>query len=334
MIGNKVIKHTKREWNEGRFNGGFLDYFNFTLGCNKKCPIHLIQPISCEMSDKRDNILIKFNSPHVNNTVHVLKADPFKMMARINENTTCSIKYDGPEKVIFSEKENCLYPINKQYTSSSDMVLIPRGNCKRDQFNSKSTSYYVHDYCKPRKEQDQENFIQIKHYGNANYIYCPESKIEVDGRTKNCPNLPFKLPLYYEFKINDLEYSVDKLYVEMKAQTDTVLSFRANREMKPSIKIQEILQEIKEAEELVKKSEEIQINDFIDGYSHFSIPLIILSSGLTVILIAIVLIFIYRKYIKRENIVQISARRVSDSNDDDDQAEEHEMDPLNTDQQS
>lgn len=59
-----------------------------------------------------------------------------------------------------------------------------------------------------------EDFIQVKHYHSANYIYYPESEITIEGRKRSCPDKPILVPTSTTFKINELEYTADRMYVE------------------------------------------------------------------------------------------------------------------------
>lgn len=166
QIGNKLIKETKRQWDRNKFNAAFLDYINFTLPCTGKCPYDLMKPTSSKTNEQGTKIFMRFSVPRINDTVHVLKADPFKLMVRTSTNKTCSIIYNCPQTVIYSERENCIYPINTQYRSSSDMVLIPNSGCSSGGIMPNTTKYYARDFCGPRHPGDEYDFIGFKHYIN------------------------------------------------------------------------------------------------------------------------------------------------------------------------
>src|SRR5258706_193246 len=108
-----------------------MDFFNITLPFGKRCPYRLASPLKCTLNVERTRLRLNFNQPNISRAVHVLHADAFRIMAR-TESQTCTIAYNGPETVIFSERENCVNPYHTDYTSRSDLLLIPNKGCPKD----------------------------------------------------------------------------------------------------------------------------------------------------------------------------------------------------------
>lgn len=265
------------------------------------------------MGEKKDRILLRFNAPLINNTVHVLKSDAFKLMARTSTNKTCTVVYNGPTKLVFSENENCIYPLNTHHTSSSDLVLIPNSGCKPGNILPKTTKYFISDFCVQKHENDKEDFIQVKHYHDANYVYCPESQITIDGKTRPCPSKPFLIPSKTTFKINDLQYTAERMYVEYTAKSDPIMSFRANWDLQPTLRLEEIIKDIEESELRLKKSNEFKVDEFGNGTNLYTSSLAILSLGLFICLMILLIVITYRKlFVKKKssNSITIQAQQV------------------------
>ena len=117
----------------------------------------------------------------------------------------------------------------------SDLVLIPNNGCKPGQILPDTTHYYTVDKCMKSTPHDNYDFIQVKHFLNANYIYCPDSVLTLEKRSQKCPDRPFVLATEKAFKINELLYTPDKMYIEHKAKTNPFLNFRVNWDLKPSL---------------------------------------------------------------------------------------------------
>lgn len=310
MMGNRILKQTSRMWKEKKLNAEFMDFFNFSMPCGDKCPINLATPISCAMNNEEDQIHIQFEAPHLNDTVHVLKSDSFELMARSSRNKTCSIKYTGPKTAIYSEKENCIYPLHSRYVSSNDLFLIPNRGCRSEKRLPNSTNFYSAESCVERQPKDEEDFIQIKHYDNANYIYCPESRIKIMEKIRPCPNQPFQIPLNTAFELNDFLYTADKMYVEYKAHSDPIMSFRANWDLQPTIRLNEIVAGIDKSEVLLNQSRQLRVPEVVNG--HQTSILTIILSILLIACLLIIILLIYYFYKKNDgSSIRITARAVA-----------------------
>lgn len=72
-------------------------------------------------SDLKD-IYMDFDVPKINPDMHLVEADPFKMMLQ-TENKTCTIQYTGPFNLIINNMDECTYCANIKLHASHNLVL-------------------------------------------------------------------------------------------------------------------------------------------------------------------------------------------------------------------
>ena len=309
MLGQQTLKTANRLWKDGKLSEEMFDFFNITLPC-ENCRIKLSNPISCSMTNDRRQVYLRISVPVENKDVHVLKADAFKLMARTNL-TTCSLSYVGPPKLIVNLKNDCTYAINSRYTSDTDLSLIPKHGCRPGRVMPNNTKYFAKDHCVKRQEGDEKDFVQVKLFIDRNIVFCPERIFEVNGRSQLCPDLPFYVPANVSFKINNVEYQTHRLYVEQQVKVDPLLTFRANHDLSPKIRLDEIIEDIQRTEKALSKADEHRITDFDDyidvGPSHYIA--ITLSILLLILIIGFVVYHYQNKRRKMRGRITIRARR-------------------------
>ncbi|CAG7829357.1 unnamed protein product, partial [Allacma fusca] len=47
MLGKTIVQEAARQWEQGKVDPALLDYFNISIPCGKRCPIHLARAQSC-----------------------------------------------------------------------------------------------------------------------------------------------------------------------------------------------------------------------------------------------------------------------------------------------
>lgn len=295
MIAQQILRDSRRAWVKGKIHAPLMDVLNITLPCKDRCPLDLARPVLCAMNEQRTKIDLRFNAIHVNKTIHVLKADPFRLMIRTSTNKTCSVRYIGPDKVLHSEKGDCTFPLNTQAASDNDLVVIPNNGCAPGKIVVNSTRFWASDYCVPTQLHDEDSFVQAKYYNNAIYIYCYGSKILIDGRQQVCPERAFRLPHGKPFVINNKVFRADNLYVENQAKTDPLLNFRANLDLRPMTHMSEIMTHLEKSEALLNQADKITVDEFHGHFIKYSMYLILM---LIVLMIAGLLIFymLYKRW--------------------------------------
>ena len=233
-------------------------------------------------------------------------------MARTNE-TTCSLSYVGPPKLIVNLKNDCTYAINSRYTSDTDLSLIPKHGCRPGRVMPNNTRYFAKDHCVKRQPGDEADFVQVKHFIDRNIIFCPGSKFEMNNRVQTCPDLPFYIPANVSFKVNDEEYQSHRMYVQRQVHVDPLLTFRANHDLSPRIKMDEILEDIRRTEKALSQADEHRISNF-DGYIDVSPSHYIVITMFVLFLLSILGFFVYRYQQKKRKMrgrITIRAHRTA-----------------------
>lgn len=232
--GKSIIKEAQRQWKHGNVYGPFLDYFNLTLPCGDSCPTKFAKTGKCELSEEKDKIFLDLTIPIINQSMILLEADPFKMMLR-KGNQTCAVKYNGPNFVVLSLKDSCVHTVNVRDASKHDLIYAPYGDCTNHNGQSEQSKYFIVDDCVDSYPHDQNNFVQVKAHHEQYHIYCPESSIEIDGRTQPCPSSVFSVPINTNFRINSINFVASQITLDTKESWDPLLTMKTNWQLNPSI---------------------------------------------------------------------------------------------------
>ena len=56
----------------------------------------------------------------------ILTADPFTMHTIQNSTYLCSVRYTGPEKVVFNERNDYIIPLPPSPYKISDLIVMPK----------------------------------------------------------------------------------------------------------------------------------------------------------------------------------------------------------------
>ena len=304
VIGNKALKETERQWKNQKLAPEFLEFFKITLPCSDLCPVQLAYAKGkCQFDKANNRVSIRFNTPYVDHTRHLLKADPFVML-RTATDRTCRIKYTGPTQAIVANNSNCVQPLMFDYQSKSDIVLEHDGQCVSERKFSNTTRYFqVDGNCEPTKSSDHLDYVQIKYLNGANHVYCAYSNITIDGQTDICPNLPFLVPASTSFLINGHRYTARTIDIEDTFKLDPSLSFKINNQLRPTLNLDNIKTQLENVDKLLEQSKRSHITNTVLVYSS-------IIGGATTIFIILICFFILRKYFITKNTVKISAKRV------------------------
>ena len=100
--------------------------------------------------------------------------------------------------------------------------------------------YFTVTSCNDQNKFDAGNFVQIKPYGNNILIYCNGNQLTFSGKQDPCPDEVFQLPVTATFKINNMEYTGSKLYVDHVENVDPLFNIKINWHMKPEINVTDL----------------------------------------------------------------------------------------------
>lgn len=245
VIGNQLIKEARRQWVRNRVYAPLLDYFNFTMPCGDQCPLEFARPRRCKMSDDGTILTLTFLAPLVNNTMVVVEADPFNIMHQ-TKNSTCSIRYVGPESAIVSANGTCIYSLNRQ-PAKWDMVFSPSmaaGVCRPPNELGTATRYFKLEKCTPKGPTDLWDYMQVKAYHGQYYIYCPGLNISLAGVPMPCPNTTFLLPITSSFNIGEFEIQGNQVEYNHREVPDPLFSLHTNWNLQPNVNLEEIVKEL------------------------------------------------------------------------------------------
>lgn len=261
-LGQMIIRTTRRKWKRKHLHPPFLDHLNITLPCGDECPLQLATPISCSLNPERNRMKLHFAVPNVYPNVTLLRPEAFRLMKRTKSNQTCTLTYNGFNMVIYNGIENCIYPLATRHDTRMDLTLIPNVGCRPGSVVPDTTQHYTVQSCADSHEGDQEDFIQLKYFNEKIYVYCPESTFEIDNRKTKCPDMPFEIPANQTFKINHYEYHAERIVMKHKMKVDPAMNFRINYDLKPTLNIDKIMNDLDEADEAIKKSKEQRITEW------------------------------------------------------------------------
>jgi len=289
LVGMDIVKEAMRKWKEGKVYAPFLDFLNFTMDCGDGCPIAFARAQECYMNDERTRLYFDFTAPVINETLRLLEADPFDIMLK-KDNSTCKIRYNGPENAVLSVKEDCVYGINVKKPVIRDLILSPSRGCKPQSQLPESTKYFRLDECKPSHSDDAQEFIQIKPHHGQYHVYCFGSNLTLNNHPQACPSTVFLLPTSATFKINEMEFNGSKIDVVHQEANDPLFTLKANWHLQPSLNMTDMLRRLDEAEKGV-----LTYKDNTDDSTNHHLMIIY---GLSVIVI--VLLFIFACFFKTE----------------------------------
>jgi len=224
LTGKLLIQEAFREWKDRKVFAPLLDFLNITLPCGTDCPLKYATPRFCSMNSIRDTVVMSFNVPVINSTMHLMEADPFTFMMKTN-NKTCRVEYDGPHDIIASTSGKCILGVNVNPPNKKNLLLAPGTTCTGEPDFSKN-KYFDVKQCDNQTPGDHKKFVQLKPYGDSVFIYCPNSTMEMAGNKKTCSNEVYEIPISSTFKINDQEYKGSSLYSDHIVKVDS--SFQAN----------------------------------------------------------------------------------------------------------
>jgi len=89
------------------------------------------------------------------------------------------------------------------------------------------------DWCQKEEPNDHLAFVQIKHVEGLTLIYCPLSVIEIQGKKRVCPNLPFLVPDKTSFKLNGVEFVMTTTHLAVKGSFANMM--KANWDLSPKV---------------------------------------------------------------------------------------------------
>lgn len=235
MMGKMVLQEAKRQWIKGKVSPALMDFLNFTLPCNNYCPFAIATAEKCGLSEDRSKLFMDFSVPIIDSSLVVLEADPFKLMLRNKNNQICSVKYTGPTNAILSLRNDCIYSLNVKTPVTHDMILPPSKGCQGRTELPDGAKFFHVDSCFDNTTVDARDFVQIKPYYGQLFVYCPESKITIDGKTALCPADVFMLPIKANFSINGIEFVGSQIHVEHRESLDPLFTMKANWHLQPSV---------------------------------------------------------------------------------------------------
>jgi len=248
--GKYIIREAARKWKEHKLHAPLFDYLNFTLPCGETCPMQYAVAKDCYIPHDQSRMFMHFSTPIIDSRLQLLEADPFNFMVR-NGNQTCTISYNGPQNLIYSTEENCVYSVN---VKTEDIILSPSNHCKDSTSFPNASKYFELKECKQRQPNDEDAFIQVKPYHQVNYIYCWGSNVTYSGKTQQCPNHVFMLPYGKEFSINGRFYHHSEYHILHRQVLDPSFTLNANWHLEPKIHWEGILQDIELIERPVHHS--------------------------------------------------------------------------------
>lgn len=291
----QVIREANRQWKNKKVYAGLLDYMNLTLACGDLCPIHLATAKDCFFHSDLKDLYLRFDVPKINPILELAEVDTFKLMLR-TENKTCVVKYTGPAHVIISKKDGCTYEANLKMHATHDLILSPSGECEKRDFVTTSR-YFGVERCDPRRERDEQQFIQIKPHHGSNYIYCPGSMLTVDGQTEPCPDHVFVLPISASFKINNADYIGSDIHVEHAETVDPLFTLRANRYLQPRVNYSDLMQDPLVIEKKANHGDDSELESMTVH------PMTFTTAGCLVIILILVLALAVAYYRKQKGII-------------------------------
>lgn len=233
------MKEAHRQWKNKRVYPAFLDFLNVTLPCGDDCPVELSVPKNCRMSNDKTTLFLDFTTPVVNRSLVVLDADPFSLMARSvdNEgaNLTCLISYHGPERVIYSTLERCIYSNDVPTIRKGGIVVASTLGCQPKFMKEDDNKQFSIARCSPTEVNDESHFIQVKRMKDEFHIYCPGSKIILEGVEEKCPNHVFEVPTGVSMTINGVPFESSEMRISFESGPDPMFTMAANRDMQVSL---------------------------------------------------------------------------------------------------
>jgi hypothetical protein len=217
--GQEVLRLTKKLWDKRRMDDGLFNYLNFTMPCADLCPIELGEFNSCQLSDKKDRILMKFLVPEVDTNLTLVSADDFTLLVRQQEQT-CRLSYTGPTNALLSIREDCIYDTGLGARYRGQIFLTAQQKCKTKAIFTDVSDHFSLSSCRNRTNDDAADFVQVKAFNGKYYIYCPDQQFVLgNNRKANCPNHVFTLPISSTFTINNVTYfgkSLDIVFHEVE----------------------------------------------------------------------------------------------------------------------
>ena len=286
LLGESVLLEATRRWKAKQVYAPLLDFFKFQLPCGEECPISLASPSSCYLTDDRKELMLDFVAPVINRSLTLIEADPFQLMHKEN-NKTCTIEYTGPENMIVSTEKSCTFSINLKKPVQHDLILSPSHGCMPHASLPGEMKYFDVSRCEKEHDRDEWDFVQIKPFHGSNYVYCPGSKLELNGEARSCPRSVFLIPMAASFRINELDYKGSQVYLDHSEKIDPLFSLNANWHLQPHLNLTEV-----SSHPLLNDKE---VNPKPDLLNH-PMTWITVTCVIIICIIILVVLFLYYKY--------------------------------------
>jgi hypothetical protein len=319
MEGRKALHETEKAWKKGELNSDLFDFLNFTLPCGDECPLEHGIFHSCNVKDNKEEIFLDFSVPVINKKLTRIEAEPFVLMMKKN-NSTCSLRYVGPKVATISVVEDCVYKTHME-TPKERVGFALTQSCSNSTLRDQEKMYQT-EKCRPSREGDEKDFLQVKIFDGKYHIYCPYSKYVIGKRVIDCPQRVFTLPLSLTFTLNEVEYKGNLLKVVYRETADPILTEHINWHLNPRLDWSNFTDQFesdlqknnRKVEEEVKKLSVFEFKTQKD-WTVPEIALIVIGT----ISALLVMVYVARKYIA----LRIQRRRIPEPKD------ETEMDPIN-----
>ena len=305
MLGQSIIRETRRQWNRDQMTTQLLDYLNITMSCGKNCPLDLGQPKTCIMSLNRDKIFLETMVPTINPKLIAVEADPFVLMTQ-KESKICSVDYAGPTNAIMSAEENCLYAIDMAMPLHKNVIISPTNMCDTGIQMEKTGNHRIRE-CKESQEKSPEDFVQVKMSDGHYLVYCPQSNFTLEGGEPTvCPNDIFKVSLTATFQINGRKYEGGLLHLTAQEKDEPKLRWQMKVHLPTPVNWTEVKSELDKIEEV----KPIDLSKLVaNNYSYSSNELILYTSiGIGFAVIATGLLCCAGKKSRRNSLKNLVSR--------------------------
>jgi len=166
-------------------------------------------------------------------------ADPFYLMVK-HSGQTCKAEYLGPKKAVVSVTEDCVHSVDSSVSLGGKTVFSPSRSCLKHSLSDRENAFKL-SHCKPSKEGDEVDFVQVKVSNNMYYVYCRGMTfVYGSSRHVECPSKVFKLPLTASFSLNGVTYKGQVMNLVYEEKEDPLLLEKVTWHLTPIVKWEEM----------------------------------------------------------------------------------------------
>ena len=172
------------------------------------------------ISESDQNLRFRFTLKEKSKDTFVYRVGPFSYIEDLTTEPIL-VEYKGADYLIYNKTNNCIKAIDQPHQIAV-MEECTQKNREDNRLKIWSRTKIDLDDDKYRQEPKVQRAVR------ANYIYCYQHKITIDGEIMQCPPYTFKLPSTLSFETNGIKHSALNRTTNARLETFAIDNVQTN----------------------------------------------------------------------------------------------------------